>query len=197
MIQKRSTFVLVVFAAAVIMASAATGVFGSLQAGPAHSTDLSGQWQLNHELSENPQDKLPNMGGSGSHHGGGGGQGGGHHAGGAAPGGDQQHPEQALNLLLNAPDRFLLTQDDQKVVITESDGHVRTLQTNNHKAKVDGHDVQARWDNNHLVTETGVGNAKVTETYERSPSAHQLIVTTTIDVSGEHVSVRRVYDAVK
>jgi hypothetical protein len=196
MIQKRSTSVLVPFAAAVITASVATGVFESLQAAPAHSPDLSGQWQLNRDLSENPQDKLPNGGGSGGHHaGGGGGQGGGHHGGGAS--GGEQHPEQALNLLLNAPDRFLLTQDDQRVVITEPDGRSRTFRTNNHKVKVDGHDVQARWDNNHLVKETAVGNAKVTETYERSPDAHQLIVTTKIDVSGEHVSVRRVYDEVR
>lgn len=36
---------------------------------------------------------------------------------------------------------------------------------------------------------------KVTDTYERSPSAPQLIVTTRMDMRGHGVSVRRVYDA--
>lgn len=49
---------------------------------------------------------------------------------------------------LNAPARFVLTQDDQKIVLTEPDGGVRTLPTNNRKVKIDGRDVRTKWENN-------------------------------------------------
>jgi hypothetical protein len=64
------------------------------------------------------------------------------------------------------------------------------------KVTVDGRDVETKWDKHRLVSKIAVGNAKVTETYERSTSAPQLIVTTKMDMRGREVSVRRVYDAV-
>lgn len=68
---------------------------------------------------------------------------------------------------------------------------------NNHgrKEKVNGRDVLTKWDGQRLISETTVGDTKVTDTYERSPSAPQLIVTTRMDMRGHGVSVRRVYDA--
>src|SRR5262249_40163403 len=90
----------------------------------------------------------------------------------------------------------VLTQDDQKVVLTQPDGRVRTLLTHNRKVKVDGLDVQTKWEKNRLVSEIAVGDAKVIETYERSPNASQLIVTARVEMRGRQVSVRRVYDAV-
>lgn len=65
----------------------------------------------------------------------------------------------------------------------------------NAQAKVNGRDVQTKWDKQRLVSEISVGDAKVTETYERSTNAPQLIVTTRMDMRGHDVSVRRVYDA--
>lgn len=73
---------------------------------------------------------------------------------------------------------------------------MRTLPTNNRTVKSDGRDVRTQWENNRLVSEITVGNAKVIETYERSPGAPQPIVTARVDVQGRQVSVRRVYDAV-
>lgn len=54
---------------------------------------------------------------------------------------------QLEDVLLNAPTRFALTQDDQTVVITEPNGRVRTLPTYNRKVKVDGRDVTTKWEN--------------------------------------------------
>lgn len=209
MIQKSSTCPVSACLAAVITAWAAVGVSVGAQTNTPVRPNLSGAWQLNRDLSEDAQRKLQSMGdggehggrGSGGSHGpdhagrGGGGHGPDGHAGGRAQQ-DTRAQLEAQNLILNAPTRFVLTQDDQKVVLTEPDGRVRTLPTNNRKVKVDGRDLRAKWENNRLVSEISVGNAKVIETYERAPSAPQLIVTARVDMQGRRVSVRRVYDAV-
>lgn len=70
----------------------------------------------------------------------------------------------------------------------------RTLTANGRKKKVNGRDVLTKWDGQRLISETTVGDAKVTDTYERSASAPQLILTTRMDMRGHGVSVRRVYD---
>jgi hypothetical protein len=203
MIRKVSTFLLL---AAVITAWAAGRAPVAAQGGhgPGHRggggggaparPDLTGEWQLNPELSEDAQEKLQSMGGGhGPGHGGGPGGHGPGHGGGGGGGAEAKQMEEVRNLLLNAPTRFLLTQDDQKVVLTEPNGHVRTLPTNNRKVTIDGRDVRTKWKKNRLVSETTVGNAKLVETYERSPSAPQLVVTARLDMDGRRVSVRRVY----
>lgn len=200
MIQKSSTFPLLVCGAAIITACAAAGVTFAAQAGAPRRPDLTGQWQLNSDLSDDAREKLQSMG-----HGSGdadrGGHGPGRHGGfggifGSIFGGGRAAHAQLEDVILNAPTRFALTQDDQKVVMTEPNGRVRTFPTNNRKVKVDGRDVTTKWENNRLVSEITVGNAKVIDTYERSPSAPQLVVTARIDMGGRQVSVRRVYDAV-
>lgn len=206
MINKSSTFFLV--AAAAITAWAAGGFSIAAQARATARPELTGQWQLNRDLSDDAREKLQDMGvgggnaghdGHGPGHGGGAGRGGhgpGHGGSGRAKEEMRAQLEEAHDLILNAPGRFVLTQDDQEVVLTEPDGRVRRLPTNNRKVKIDGRDVRTKWNNNRLVSETTVGNAKVIETYERSPSAPQLIVTARIDMHGRQVSVRWVYDAV-
>jgi O-acetyl-ADP-ribose deacetylase (regulator of RNase III) len=72
---------------------------------------------------------------------------------------------------------------------------VRTLTADGRKEKVNGRDVQTTWDKQRLMSETSVGDAKVTETYERSTTAPHLIVTTRMEMRDHDVSVRRVYDA--
>jgi len=126
MIQKRLTFALVACVAAVVSAWAVAGISVAAQAGAADRPDLSGQWQLNRDLSEDAQAKFASMGGGGGHHGGG------------QPGAQGQGMEEIRDRLLNAPTRLVVAQDDQKVVLTDADGHVRTLPTNNRK-------VQIRW----------------------------------------------------
>ena len=152
--------------------------------------DLSGRWQFNAQLSENAQAKVDRMQSSQGH-------GPGRHGLGGLfgrlfGGGDMQ---EARGLILNAPPSFTLTQDGDRIVVTGSDGRVRTLTANGRKEKVKGRDVQTTWDKQRLVSETTVGDAKVTETYERSTTAPQLIVTTRMDMRDHAVSVRRVYDS--
>ncbi len=181
MIQKSLTFPLL---ACVVAVGATAGVCVAAQTNMPVRPNLSGTWQLNRNLSEDAQEKMQRMGG-GSEHGGGG-----HHAGGGG------HGSEVQKLILNAPTRFVLTEDDKKVVLTEPDRHAQMLPTNNATVKVDGRDVRTRWESNRLISEIAVGDAKVTETYERSPSATQLIVNVTIFAGGQQLSVRRVYDAV-
>jgi hypothetical protein len=159
--------------------------------------DLSGRWELNDSLSENAKAKLESMHSSQPA----GGHGPGRHGGlgrifGGIFGGGQAAHAELEQVVVNAPATFVVMQDDQKVVLTEPQGRVRTLPANNRTVKVDGRDVRTRWETNRLVSEITVGNAKVTETYERSPNAPQLSVTARVDMQGRQVSVRRVYDAV-
>lgn len=166
-----------------LMAVAAAMTIGTsafAQAGGAGRPDLTGQWQLNRDLSDDAQAKFASMGGGGGHHGGGRGQG----------------MDDIRNLLLIAPTRLVVAHDDQKVVLTEPDGHSRTLPTNNRVVKIDGRDVRTKWENNRLVSETAIANTKLVETYAR-PAGRQLIVTVGTDMHGQQVSVRRVYDPVR
>jgi hypothetical protein len=185
MLQKRSIFFLVASAAIVITVWVITPVSVAAQANAPARSDLAGDWQLNRDLSDNPQTKFESMGGEGGHAGHGG-----------PPGVHGQGLEEIRNLMLNAPTRFVLTQDEEKVVLIEPNGHMQTLPTNNRMVKIDGQDVQTGWENNRLVSETTIGNTKLIETYERSPGGRQLILTIGADVHGQQVGVRRVYDAV-
>src|SRR5262249_13767944 len=194
MIKKSATFFLRASAVAVITTWTAAGVSVVAEVAATVGPDLTGQWQLNPDLSDDAREKLQSMGGGDSS---GGGHGPGRHGGSGASGGRGRAEHADLEeVILRAPTRFVLTQDDQKVVLTEPDGRVRTLPTNNHKVRVDGRDVQTKREKNRLVSEITVGDAKVIETYERSPNASQLIVIARVDMRGRQVSVRRVYDAV-
>lgn len=160
-------------------------------------SNLSGTWQLNRDLSDDAKTKLEGMHSSQPA----GGHGPGRHGGlggifGGIFGGGQSGHAELEEVVVNAPTRFVVMQDDQKVVLTEPDGRVRTLPTNNRAVKVDGRDVRTKWDNDRLVSEIKVGDAKVVETYERSPNAAQLIVTARVDMQGRQVNIRRVYDSV-
>ena len=180
--------------AALTLLIASVGNFAHV---PAHSqerepvrADLAGRWELNQKLSENAQEKVDRMQSSQGH-------GPGRHGLGGLfgrlfGGGDM---EEARRMVLNAPQSFTLTQTGDRIVLTGSDGRSRTLTANGRKEKINGRDVVTRWDGPRLVSETSVGDAKVTDTYERSPNAAQLILTTRMDMRGHGVSVRRVYDA--
>jgi len=72
---------------------------------------------------------------------------------------------------------------------------VRARDRQRRSALPNGRDVRTRWEKQRLISETSLGSAKVTETYERSTSGTQLIVTTKMDMHGRELSVRRVYDA--
>jgi hypothetical protein len=174
MIKKSSTFPLL---ATVVTAWGVAAISATAQTS---RPDLTGQWQLNRDLSDDAQGKFASIGGGGHHGGGGPGRG----------------MEEIRNLLVNAPTRLVVAQDDQQVVLTEPNGHVRTLLTSNRKVKIDGRDVQTRWENSRMVSETTIGNTKLVETYERSPSGRQLIVTVGMEMHGQQVGFRRIYDLV-
>src|SRR3990170_8688957 len=147
--------------------------------------DFSGRWQLNRELSENAQQKIDRMQSSQGH-------GPGRHGLGGLfgrlfGGGDM---EEARRMVLNAPQSFALTQTGDRIVLTSGDGRSQTLTANGRKEKVNGRDVVTKWDGPRLVSETSVGDAKVIQTYERSPTGSQLILTTRMDMRGHGVSVR-------
>jgi hypothetical protein len=154
--------------------------------------NLSGRWDLNRDLSENGETKLARMQSSQ-----GGGHGPGRHGGGTggSGGGLNTQMEEARGLFLNAPPWFVLTQDGERIVLTDSDGRVRTLTANGQKVRAGARDVRTKWDKHRLVSEISLSDGKLTETYERSSTAAQLIVTTKLDIRGHDVSVRRVYDA--
>src|SRR5262245_42612160 len=171
---------------------ATTTAIGIAQERESLRPDLSGRWRLNSELSEKAEAKLEGMQSQAA-----GGRGPGRHGGpGGLFGGTQQaQMEEARGFVLDAPPSFALTQDGDRIVLTESTGRVRTLIASGRKEKIDGHDVRTKWDNRRLVSETSLGTAKVTETYERLAKAPQLIVTTKMEMHGRELSVRRVYDA--
>ena len=173
MIKKSSTFLLF---AATMMAWAVVGIPLAAQAGPGGHPDLTGQWQLNRSQSDDPQAKFGSMGSGGGHHGGGGGP-----------------LEEIRRAMMNAPARLVMAHDDQKVVLTEPDGHVRTLPTNNRQVKIDGREVRTTWEGNRLISETAMGGTKLVETYERSPDGKHLVVTVGTEMHGQQMSIRRVY----
>jgi hypothetical protein len=173
----------------VLLGAMAAVVSVIAQEGERVRPDLSGRWQLNPQLSENAQQKLDRMQSSQGH-------GPGRHGLGGLfgrlfGGGDM---EEARRMVLNAPQSFTLTQDGDRVALTASGGKVRTLTANGRKEKINGRDVLTKWDGQRLVSETSFGDAKVTETYERSASPPQLIVITRMDMREHGVSVKRVYD---
>ena len=185
--------------AGVLVLLVSLGAGGMRVVGQEHGSlrpDLSGRWQLNRELSEDAQVKLermrsvPGSGHAPPSHGFGGlfsGLFGGEH---------NAEMDKARELIRNAPPLLVVRQDGDRIVLTHSDGGTRTLNVNGRRDKTNGRDVQSNWDKNRLVSETALGNGKVTETYERLANAPQLIVTTTADLGrGHKVSVRRVYDA--
>lgn len=75
--------------------------------------------------------------------------------------------EEARGLVLDASPWFVLTQNGEHIVLTDSTGRVRTFTASGHREKVDGRDVRTKWDHGRLVSETWLGNAKVTENVRR------------------------------
>lgn len=151
---------------------------------------LSGRWQVNRALSENAEAQLERaqspQGGhrppAGLH-------------GLAGLFGGHDETEQAREAFLHRPSSFVVTQDDERIVVTDSNGRVRALTATGRPEKVDGRDVRTTWDKGLLIVETSFGTVTVAETYERPPNASQLAVTTRMAMGGREVSVRRVYDA--
>jgi hypothetical protein len=182
-------------ASAVVYAALACSLFAASDAptiAQVSTADLSGRWALNRELSENAEAKLqhsePQAGGHRP-------PAGMHGLGALFGGGGKGDADRARDMFLRRPTSLVVTQDGARIQLTDSDGRVRVLNAGGQKQTVDGRDVRTKWDNGRLVSETSVGSAKLTDTYERIATPPQLVVTTKMEMSGSTVSVRRVYDA--
>lgn len=179
----------IAFAAFAVSLLAALGASADAQS-ETRRPNLSGRWILNTELSENAQAKLERMHGSQE-----GGHGPARHGGGGSGGGPAAQMNEIRSLLLDAPMWFTVSQDADRIVLTDSDGRTRPLTANGRKEHVNGRDVRTEWDNDRLVLDASFGNVDVRETYERLTNAPQLVVTMTMNMGGQVVNVRRVYDA--
>jgi hypothetical protein len=103
--------------------------------------------------------------------------------------------EEARALFVDTPPSFALKSDGVRITWTYDDGRVRTLTTHGRREKVEGHDVRTWWDHARLVSETSLGDIKITDTYERVKDSPQMALTSKMGMAGQEVTVHRVYDA--
>jgi hypothetical protein len=174
---------------------------------------IVGEWRLNLDLSDKPQDRTEQGGGSGGghrqggggggHRGGfGGGYGGGRYGGGSSgstmSNEDRQRMRDALREIMNPPERLTITQTDAMVIVTSADGHVDRLSPNGQKIKDEstGIERKTKWDADKLVSEiSGAGSRKITQTYSADPEHKQLHVAVQMDTPGQPTKITYVYDA--
>ena len=163
------------------------------------ATSIVGAWTLNKDLSDAPGtpqrgdrgDRGGRGGGYGGRRGGvggGGGRGGGGFGGGGygGRGGARGNPDdmrrmrEAMQEIVEAPDRMTITQSESMVIITTGDGRTTRLSTDGKKVKDDSTGIERKthWDKNQLVSEIlNAGPAKITQTFAVNPETHQLTVT--------------------
>ena len=111
---------------------------------------IVGEWRLNLDLSDKPQERSQQGsqngghrqgGGGGGHRGGyGGGYGGGRYGGGSGGGSttsneDRQRMRDAMREIMNPPERLTITQTESMVLITSADGHVDRLSPNGQRTR--------------------------------------------------------------
>ena len=179
------------------------------------ATSIVGAWTLNKDLSD-PQG-APQRGGRGGGNGGrrgGGGFGGGGRGGGGFGGGgysgrggargnpdDMRRMREAMQEILEAPDRMTITQSESMVIITTGDGRTTRLSTDGKKVKDDSTGIERKthWDKNQLVSEiSNAGPAKITQTLAVNPETHQLTVTMDFgNGDNRRPPSHRVYDALQ
>jgi hypothetical protein len=171
----------------------------SAQSTPAPAS-IVGAWTLNKDLSDaqgatsQRGDRSGPGGGSGGRRGGGGygrgGRGGGGFGGGGFGGGgraggggnpdDMRRMRDAMQEILEAPDRMTITQTESMVILTTGDGRTTRLSTDNKKVKDDSTGIERKthWDKDQLVSEiSNAGPNKVTQTFLVNPDSHRLTVT--------------------
>jgi hypothetical protein len=157
---------------------------------------IVGAWTLNKDLSA-AQGGTPQRGdrggrgGSGGRRGGGGFGGGGRGGGGFGGGGygrggargnpdDMRRMREAMQEILEAPDRMTITQTESMVIITTGEGRTTRLSTDGSKVKDDSTGIERKthWDKNQLVSEiSNAGPGKITQTFAVNPDTHKLTVT--------------------
>ena len=173
--------------------------------------DLSGNWRLNKDMSDDPKETLKDApvsdgtsgggstgGDTGMHRGGRGGHGMGR-GGGSRSGSDGGWDPDLFARL----GTIRIRHQEPLLAITDASGHERALYTDGRKVEEErSHGgttkVTARWKDAHIeVTSVPERGPKTTETYSITADRSQLTVTTKIEGGRRaDMTVRRVYDAV-
>lgn len=170
--------------------------------------DLSGEWHLNKDVSDDPQQKLrpdseSESGGSGRSGGrGSGGRGGGHgRRGSAGDGGGGGAPGPAL---FEGRASLTIRHKEPELRITDAAGRERVLYTDGREVQEERSfggttKVEARWKDGHIeVTSRPEHGPKTVEAYAIAADGTQLTVTTQIDRRrGSAITIRSVYDPVR
>lgn len=175
---------------------------------PASSPALVGEWSLDRDLSDTPQDRTDEgeRGGARRGQGGRGGFGGRGRFGGGGAGRsgatinaeDREPRREAMRDVMTAPERLTIAQTESMVIVTTGDGRVTRLSPDGKKIKDESTGIgrKSKWDGGRLVSEiSGLGGGKVTETYAADPEHHQLRVSLQIDGGERPRTITRVYDA--
>ena len=177
---------------------------------------IVGAWTLNKDLSDvqGTSSQTGDRGGRGGYGGrrGGGGFGGGGRRGGFGGGGfgggggarggnpdDLRRMRQAMQELMEVPDRMTITQSESMVIITTGDGRTTRLSADGKKVKDDstGIERKTQWskDKTQLVSEiSNAGPNKITQTFAVNPDSHQLTVTFDFGKDSRRPPNHRVYD---
>ena len=179
---------------------------------------LGGIWMLNRNLGDVPGTTAAPDGSSDGRRGsgGGGGRGGGRRMGGGGGGfgrrgGGGDRSEEDLGRQQAIAEYARTAADDSKqltivvhetaVSITDIDGHVLVLQTNDKKIDERAGNGLVKltrknhWDGDTLVSEIEIDSGpKIVRNYALSPGGTQLTVTTTIDRAGRPVKITHVYE---
>jgi hypothetical protein len=179
---------------------------------------IVGAWTLNKDLSDAPGttpqrgDRSGGGGGGGGRRGGGGfgggrrgggfGGGGGGFGGGGGAGArgnpdDMRRMRDAMQEIMEVPDRMTITQSESMVIITTGDGRTTRLSTDNKKVKDDstGIERKSHWDKEQLVSEiSNAGPNKITQTFAMNPESHRLTVTLDFGKDSRRQPSHRVYD---
>ena len=180
--------------------------------------DLSGHWEMDQELSEDPMEKMRESrggmrggGGFGGRGGGGfgGGRGGGFGGGSGGMGGgpgrgggdrpSREEMQQRMEEMRRGHDRLTIVQADSQVRIAFADGREQVLTTDNKKQVLDTPvgevEVKARWRDAGLVVNTRGDRRSTTETYYVTADGSLLTVMVEMDPPGPMgpVSFKRIY----
>jgi hypothetical protein len=181
------------------------------------TVDLSGQWTFNHDLSDNPRDKMREAGqGRGAPgggrppmgpRGGGGGMGGPPGGGGGRMGpatggmGDDDDARESMRAIFEPAEDLVIAQTRSEVAIDEKFGRMRRLHPDGKKYKTDNgaSELKASWKEGKLLVETRrTRGGRVIETWELVPDGSRLIVNIRIEGGfGPSVPLKRIYDRAK
>jgi hypothetical protein len=90
----------------------------------------------------------------------------------------------AMRDVMNPPKHLIITDTGSMIILTGPDGRTARLSPDGKKVKDDSTKIErkTKWDGDKLVSEiSGIGRAKITETYVVDPDRHQLRITALLE----------------